>query len=74
MPFRTFTEDWPVEYIIYTATLPSALTGVDIVIFAAAFAYIADITSVENRTSRVTVLEVTYLITFPTGIALGKNK
>lgn len=59
------------EYIIYTATLPSALTGVDIVIFAAAFAYISDVTSIKNRTLRITILDVCYLVTFPTGIALG---
>ncbi|XP_055300087.1 proton-coupled folate transporter [Sitodiplosis mosellana] len=66
-----YNDKWPVEYIIYTATLPSALTGVDIAIFASAFAYISDVSSVENRTLRVTILEVCYLITFPTGIALG---
>lgn len=65
------TDKWPVEYIIYTATLPSALTGVDIAIFASAFAYISDVSSVKNRTLRVTILDVCYMITFPTGIALG---
>lgn len=65
------TAEWPVEYIIYTATLPCALTGADIVIFASAFAYISDITSVENRTFRITILEVCYLVTMPVGIALG---
>ncbi|XP_031621409.1 thymic stromal cotransporter homolog [Contarinia nasturtii] len=64
-------EKWPVEYIIFTATIPSAITGVDIVIFASAFAYISDVSSVANRTLRVTLLEVSYLVTFPTGIALG---
>lgn len=72
--FVCFPVNWPVQYIIYTATLPSALTGVDIVIFAASFAYISDITSVKNRTSRVTILEVCYLVTFPTGIALGETR
>lgn len=59
------------EYIIYTATIPSALTGVDIVIFASAFAYISDISNTENRTLRITILELSYLVTLPTGIALG---
>lgn len=65
------TAEWPVEYIIYTATLPCAITGADIVIFASAFAYISDVTSVENRTFRITILEVCYLVTMPVGIALG---
>ena len=59
------------EYIIYTATIPSALTGVDIVVFASSFAYISDISSTDNRTLRITILELSYLVTFPTGIALG---
>lgn len=63
--------DWPVEYIILTATIPSALTGVDIVIFASSFAYLSDITSIENRTLRVTILDACYLTSFPIGIALG---
>lgn len=65
------TDKWPVEYIIYTASIPCALTGADISIFAAAFAYISDVSSIQNRTMRVTILEVCYLITFPIGIALG---
>lgn len=65
------TDQWPVEYIIYTATIPCALTGADISIFAAAFAYISDVSSIQNRTMRITILEVCYLVTIPTGIALG---
>ncbi|KAK9752753.1 Major Facilitator Superfamily [Popillia japonica] len=41
-------------------------------ILAAVFAYITDISSKENRTLRVTIVEVCYLVTMPTGIALGK--
>lgn len=62
---------WPVEYIVYTATLPMAFTGADVAIFAAAFSYLVDVSSSENRTLRVTLLEVIYLSTMPTGIALG---
>lgn len=62
---------WPVEYIVFTATLPMAFTGADVAIFAAAFSYLVDISSSENRTLRVTLLEVIYLSTMPTGIALG---
>ncbi|XP_030380286.1 proton-coupled folate transporter [Scaptodrosophila lebanonensis] len=62
---------WPAEYIIYTATLPSALTGADVAIFASCFAYISDITTVEQRTIRVTILDAVYLSAMPTGVALG---
>lgn len=62
---------WPVEYIIYTATLPMSFTGADVAIFASAFAYLVDISSEENRTLRLTLLEVIYLSTMPTGVALG---
>lgn len=65
------TESWPVEHIIYTASLPSAFTGADVAIFAAAFSYISDISTRENRTIRVTILDVVYLSTMPSGIALG---
>nr|XP_026500852.1 proton-coupled folate transporter isoform X1 [Vanessa tameamea] len=64
-------KDWPLEYVIYTAAFPSALTGADLAIFAGCFAYIADVSSVKNRTLRVGVLDVVYLSTMPTGVALG---
>jgi len=48
------------------------VTGADLAIFAAAFSYVADVTTVESRTLRVTVLDITYLSTMPTGVALGK--
>ncbi|KRF83911.1 uncharacterized protein Dvir_GJ12612, isoform C [Drosophila virilis] len=62
---------WPVEYIIYTATLPSAVTGADVAIFASCFAYISDITTLQQRTIRVTILDAIYLTAMPTGVALG---
>ncbi|CAG4955371.1 unnamed protein product [Colias eurytheme] len=65
------TNSWPVEYIIYFAAFPSALTGSDLAIFAGCFAYLADVSSVKNRTLRVGVLDAVYLSTMPTGIALG---
>ncbi|RZC34752.1 MFS 1 and/or Sugar tr domain containing protein [Asbolus verrucosus] len=64
-------DSWPLEYVVYTATLPMAFTGADVAIFAAAFTYLVDVSSQENRTMRVTLLEVCYLATMPTGIALG---
>lgn len=67
----TIADTWPVEYIIYTASIPGALTGADVAIFAAAFAYISDVSTVENRTIRVTILDVCYLSTMPIGVALG---
>jgi MFS family permease len=67
------TQDtWPLEYVVYTATLPMAFTGADVAIFAAAFTYLVDVSSQESRTMRVTLLEVCYLATMPTGIALGE--
>ncbi|XP_019870843.2 proton-coupled folate transporter isoform X2 [Aethina tumida] len=62
---------WPLMYVVYTATIPMAFTGADVAIFSAAFSYIADISNQESRTMRVTILEVCYLATMPTGIALG---
>lgn len=70
---NTMQETWPVEYIIYTATIPMAFTGADVAIFAAAFTYLVDVSSPKHRTIRVTILEVCYLATMPTGIALGKH-
>lgn len=46
----------------------------DVAIFACAFAYISDITSVKDRMLRITILDVVYLSTMPTGIALGKKE
>ncbi|XP_055378625.1 proton-coupled folate transporter-like [Condylostylus longicornis] len=62
---------WPLEYVIYTATLPCSLTGGDIAIFASSFAYITDVSTLQSRTIRVTILEAVTLITTPTGVALG---
>lgn len=70
---NAYQTHWPVEYIIYTATLPMAFTGADVAIFAAVFAYISDVSSREYRTLRVTIIEICYLATMPTGIALGKD-
>lgn len=61
----------PVESILYLASFPSAITGADVAIFASAYSYIADITTSEKRTLRVTILDVVYLFTMPTGVALG---
>lgn len=66
-------DTWPVEYVVYIATLPMAFTGADVAIFAASFTYISDVSTKENRTLRITLLEVCYLATMPTGIALGKK-
>lgn len=47
------------------------MTGADVAIFASAFAYISDVSSAENRTLRVTILDACYLSTMPIGVALG---
>ncbi|XP_058448236.1 proton-coupled folate transporter [Malaya genurostris] len=69
---NTRMDNWPVEYIIYTATIPSVLTGADIAIFASCFAYISDVTSVADRTIRILILDGTYLSTMPIGVAIGR--
>ncbi|XP_063222352.1 probable peptidoglycan muropeptide transporter SLC46 isoform X2 [Bacillus rossius redtenbacheri] len=63
---------WPVEVVIYAASLPAAMTGLSMAIFMAAFSYISDITTPQQRTIRVAILDVVYLATMPTGVALGK--
>lgn len=68
---NTRMDSWPVEYIIYTATIPSVLTGADIAIFASCFAYISDVTTVAERTIRITILDATYISTMPIGVAIG---
>ncbi|CAD7081522.1 unnamed protein product [Hermetia illucens] len=62
---------WPIQYVLYTATIPCALTGADLAIFASCFAYVSDVSTVDKRTLRVAILEVCYLVTIPTGVALG---
>lgn len=47
------------------------MTGADVAIFASAFAYISDVSTVANRTMRVTILDACYLSTMPIGVALG---
>lgn len=69
---NTLMPSWPVEYVIYTATIPSGFTGADVAIFACAFAYISDVSSTQDRTLRITILDVCYLSTMPTGVALGE--
>lgn len=56
--------------IMYTASIPSTFFGADVAIFAACFAYISDITSVEERTFRITILDVVYLSAMPMGTFL----
>ncbi|XP_055636199.1 proton-coupled folate transporter-like [Toxorhynchites rutilus septentrionalis] len=65
-------DSWPVQYIIYTATIPSVLTGADVAVFGACYAYISDVTSTADRTSRIALLEVAYLSTMPIGVIVGR--
>lgn len=60
--------------ILWTASLPSGLTGADLSIFAASFSYLSDITTIKDRSMRVTFLDATYLLSMPIGVALGKTK
>lgn len=64
-------EEWTLMIVLYTATFPSALTGSSLAVFMSAISYVCDITSVEERTLRITMLEVAYLLTMPIGVAVG---
>ncbi|XP_034941213.1 proton-coupled folate transporter [Chelonus insularis] len=68
---NAFIPTWDVFMIIYTATIPMGMLGGDIAIFASCFAYISDVSSIKQRTLRVTILDIAYLSTMPTGVALG---
>lgn len=68
---NSMMDTWNLNMIVYTATLPMSLLGADVAIFASCFAYISDVSSVQQRTMRITILDVTYLSTIPSGVALG---
>jgi len=58
---------WHLNMVVYTATLPMSILGGDVAIFASCFAYISDVCSVQQRTLRITILDVVYLSTMPLG-------
>lgn len=58
---------WKLNSVLYAATIPMTLFGADVAIFAACFAYISDVSSVKQRTLRITILDAVYLSTMPTG-------
>jgi len=58
---------WHLNMVVYTATLPMSLLGGDVAIFGSCFAYISDVCSVQQRTLRITILDVVYLSTMPLG-------
>ncbi|KAF5274206.1 hypothetical protein FQA39_LY07310 [Lamprigera yunnana] len=62
---------WPVEYIIYTCTLPMVITGGEVAIFGSAFSYLADISTLDGIVLRFTILEACVLGAMSAGIALG---
>ncbi|KAL1116493.1 hypothetical protein AAG570_004965 [Ranatra chinensis] len=64
-------DSWPLETVLWSACLPCALTGGNLTVFMAAFSYLADTTSEQQRTMRTTLLEVAYLLPMPIGVALG---
>ncbi|CAG5103757.1 Similar to slc46a1: Proton-coupled folate transporter (Danio rerio) [Cotesia congregata] len=68
---NTLKPNWDLFMIIYTASIPMGMLGGDLAIFGSCFAYISDVSSAKQRTLRVTILEIAYLSTMPTGIALG---
>ncbi|XP_061934694.1 probable peptidoglycan muropeptide transporter SLC46 isoform X3 [Apis cerana] len=68
---NSMMDTWNLNTVVYFATLPMGMLGGDVVIFGSCFAYISDISSIQQRTLRITILDVIYLSTMPTGVALG---
>lgn len=68
---NALNDSWRLEVILFTATLPCALSGGQLTVFMASFSYLSDTTSQQDRTVRVTLLEVAYLLPMPLGIAFG---
>lgn len=64
---NSMVDTWDLNTIVYTASLPMGMLGGDVAIFGSCFAYISDISSVQQRTLRITILDVVYLSTMPTG-------
>lgn len=64
---NSLIDTWNLNMVVYTATLPMSILGSDVAIFGSSFAYISDISSVQQRTMRITILDVIYLSTMPTG-------
>lgn len=64
---NTIMEDWNLNMVIWTATVPMGMLGGDVAIFASAFAYISDVSSLEHRTLRITILDAVYLSAMPLG-------
>lgn len=63
---------WNLDIVLATVSFPSALTGADLVIFACCFSYLSDITTQNDRTLRIAIVDIVYLSSMPTGVALGK--
>ncbi|XP_036148913.1 proton-coupled folate transporter [Monomorium pharaonis] len=68
---NSLMDTWNLNMVVYTATLPMSILGGEVAIFGSCFAYISDVSSVQQRTMRITILDVVYLSTIPSGVALG---
>jgi len=64
---NSMLDTWNLNMVVYTATLPMSILGGDVAIFSSCFAYISDISSVQQRTMRLTILDFVYLSTMPSG-------
>lgn len=60
-----------VYFVSIFATLPSSFFGGETFIFSNAFAYIADTTTLKNRSSRILILDLAYLTAIPVGLNCG---
>lgn len=59
------------QLVTILATLPSSFFGGDSIIFASAFAYVTDLTTERNRSKRILLLDLSYLVAMPIGLNLG---
>ncbi|XP_048516273.1 proton-coupled folate transporter-like isoform X2 [Athalia rosae] len=71
MAVNSVMDSWNLNRIIYTATLPMAMFGSDIAIFASSYSYLTDVSSSAQRTLRLTILDAIYYSTVPGGVAVG---
>lgn len=69
---NTLMPNWDLFMIIYTASIPMGMLGGDVAIFGSCFAYISDVSSLKQRTLRVTILDIAYLSAMPTGNTTNK--
>ncbi|XP_049772476.1 solute carrier family 46 member 3-like [Schistocerca cancellata] len=66
-----YCRSWPVEAAALAEALPPALTGGWVTAFMAIFSYMGDVTTPEERTLRIGVVNVCLMLGVPIGMALS---